>query len=158
MQVRRVILATLIVWASIWLGASAVHAQSPNLDDQVNRISKTLYCPVCPNTPLDVCNTQACADWRNDIKQMLREGKTEQQIRDYFVARYGFQVLGAPPAEGFNWLAYLLPVFGILLGIVIAWLSVRTWLTRRAPDGAPEDAPEIPREYAERLKKELKEL
>lgn len=158
MQVRRVILATLIVWASIWLGASAVRAQSPNLDDQVNRISKTLYCPVCPNIPLDVCNTQACVDWRNDIKQMLREGKTEQQIRDYFVARYGFQVLGAPPAEGFNWLAYLLPVFGILLGIVIAWLSVRTWLARRAPDGAPEDAPEIPREYAERLKKELKEL
>ena len=65
-----------------------------------------------------------------------------------------FQVLGAPPPQGFNWLAYLLPVLGIGLGIVLAWLTVRTWLTHRAP----ETPPEIPREYAERLEKELKEF
>jgi cytochrome c-type biogenesis protein CcmH len=155
---RRIIAASLLALAvSFGFGAHPSSAQGPNLDDEVNRISKTLYCPVCPNTPLDICNTQACADWRNDIKQMLREGKNEQQIRDYFVARFGFQVLGAPPAEGFNWLAYILPAFGIVLGALVAWLSVRTWLVRRAP-GAPDAAPEIPREYAERLKKELKEL
>lgn len=158
MIIRRVLLIFGVAAAVLLLGVSAARAQGPNLDDEVNRIAKTLYCPVCPNTPLDVCSTQACADWRNDIKQMLRAGKSEQQIRDYFVARYGFQVLGAPPAEGFNWLAYLLPVLGILLGIVMAWLSVRAWLAPRASAGAPASAPEIPREYAERLKKELEEL
>jgi len=140
------------------LVAAPASAQSPNIDDEVNRIAKTLYCPVCPNTPLDICNTQACVDWRNDIKRMLQEGKNEQQIRDYFVARFGSQVLGAPPAEGFNWLAYILPAIGIVLGAVIAWLSVRAWLVRRAPGTAPVDAPEIPKEYAERIEKELKEL
>jgi cytochrome c-type biogenesis protein CcmH len=140
------------------LVAAPASAQSPNIDDEVNRIAKTLYCPVCPNTPLDICNTQACVDWRNDIKRMLQEGKNEQQIRDYFVARFGSQVLGAPPAEGFNWLAYILPAMGIVLGAVIAWLSVRTWLVRRAPGTAPVDTPEIPKEYAERIEKELKEL
>ena len=140
------------------LVAAPASAQSPNIDDEVNRIAKTLYCPVCPNTPLDICNTQACVDWRNDIKRMLQEGKNEQQIRDYFVARFGSQVLGAPPAEGFNWLAYILPVIGIVLGAVIAWLSVRAWLVRRAPGTTPVDAPEIPKEYAERIEKELKEL
>ena len=140
------------------LTALPVHAQSPNIDDEVNRIAKTLYCPVCPNTPLDICSTQACVDWRNDIKRMLQEGKNEQQIRDYFVARFGPQVLGAPPAEGFNWLAYILPAIGIVLGAVVAWLSVRTWLVRRAPDAAPADVPEIPKEYAERIEKEMKEL
>jgi cytochrome c-type biogenesis protein CcmH len=140
------------------LVAAPASAQSPNIDDEVNRIAKTLYCPVCPNTPLDICNTQACVDWRNDIKRMLQEGKNEQQIRDYFVARFGSQVLGAPPAEGFNWLAYILPAIGIVLGAVIAWLSVRAWLVRRAPGTAPVDAPEIPKEYAERIEKELREL
>lgn len=139
------------------LTALPTHAQTPTLDDQVNRIAKTLYCPVCPNTPLDVCNTQACIDWRNDIKRMLLEGKSEQEIRDYFVARYGFQVLGAPPAEGFNWLAYLLPALGLVLGMVIAWLSVRTWLTRRASNALATDPSAMPREYVERLEKELKE-
>lgn len=135
------------------------NAQSPNLDDEVNRIAKGLYCPVCPNTPLDVCNTQACADWRADIKKMLQEGKNEQQIRDAFVARFGPQVLGAPPAEGFNWLAYILPVIGIILGAAVAWFTVRAWLVGRGtPSTAPASAPEIPKEYAERIEKELKEL
>jgi len=156
----RILIVSFLIALTLGLGfaARSVGAQGPNLDDEVNRIAKTLYCPVCPNTPLDICNTQACADWRNDIRRMLREGKNEQQIRDYFVARFGFQVLGAPPAEGFNWLAYLLPAFGIVLGALVAWLSVRTWLVRRAPGAPPDAAPEIPREYADRLKKELKEL
>jgi cytochrome c-type biogenesis protein CcmH len=154
----------ILIWAIavsaglIWLAAEPARAQGPNIDNEVNRIAKTLYCPVCPNTPLDICSTQACMDWRNDIRRMLQEGKNEQQIRDYFVARFGPQVLGAPPAEGFNWLAYILPVVGILLGVLIAWLSVRTWLVRRAPDATPVDAPEIPKEYAERIEKEMKEL
>jgi len=143
---------------SIWFAATPARAQGPNIDNEVNRIAKTLYCPVCPNTPLDICSTQACVDWRNDIKRMLQEGKNEQQIRDYFVARFGPQVLGAPPAEGFNWLAYILPVAGIFLGVLIAWLCLRTWLIRRAPGAAPVDMPEIPREYAERIEKEMKEL
>ncbi|MEW5719089.1 MAG: cytochrome c-type biogenesis protein [Chloroflexota bacterium] len=154
----------ILIWAIsasvslIWLAAVPARAQTPTLDDEVNRIAKTLYCPVCPNTPLDICNTQACIDWRNDIKRMLQEGKNEQQIREYFVARFGPQVLGAPPAEGFNWLAYILPVVGIVLGVLIAWLSVRTWLVRRAPGTALAEVPEIPKEYAERIEKEMKEL
>ncbi len=143
---------------TMWIAAPA-NAQGPNIEDEVNRIAKGLYCPVCPNTPLDVCNTQACIDWRADIKKLVQEGKTEQQIRDAFVARYGPQVLGAPPAEGFNWLAYILPVIGIGLGAAVAWITLRAWLVgRAAPGTAPASAPEIPKEYAERIEKELKEL
>lgn len=150
----RIIFAVII---GVIITASPLYAQTPTLDDQVNRIAKTLYCPVCPNTPLDVCNTQACVDWRNDIKRMLLDGKSEREIRDYFVARYGFQVLGTPPAEGFNWLAYLLPALGLVVGIVIAWLSVRAWLTRRPSNALAADTSAVPREYIERLEKELKE-
>ena len=149
----------LALMAIVWLAASPARAQGPvNIDDQVNRIAKGLYCPVCPNTPLDVCGTQACIDWRGDIKTMVLQGKTEQQIRDAFVARFGPQVLGAPPAEGFNWLAYILPVVGIILGTLIAWFTVRAWLVRRVPGAAVPEAPEISKEYADRIEKDLKEL
>jgi cytochrome c-type biogenesis protein CcmH len=145
--------------AILWLAASPAHAQGPvNIDDTVNRIAKGLYCPVCPNTPLDVCGTQACIDWRADIKTMVQQGKTEQQIRDTFVARFGPQVLGAPPAEGFNWLAYILPAVGIILGTLIAWFTVRAWLVRRPPGTVAPEAPEISKEYADRIEKDLKEL
>ena len=41
-------------------------------DDQVNAVAKQLYCPVCENIPLDVCPTQACAEWR----ELMRDGET----------------------------------------------------------------------------------
>lgn len=144
-----------------WFAATPARAQGPvNIDDEVNRIAKGLYCPVCPNTPLDVCGTQACIDWRADIKTMVQQGKTEQEIRDTFVARFGPQVLGAPPAEGFNWLAYILPVVGIILGTAVAWFTVRAWLVRRTPASASQSpgAAEIPKEYADRIEKDLNEL
>ncbi len=155
------LIALLALVAAFWSVVTPAHAQGPvNIDDEVNRIAKGLYCPVCPNTPLDVCGTQACIDWRGDIKTMVQQGKTEQQIRDAFVARFGPQVLGAPPAEGFNWLAYILPVVGILLGTAVAWFTVRAWLVRRTPAtaGQSPDAPEIQKEYADRIEKDLKEL
>ncbi len=142
---------------ALWM-ATPARAQGPNIDDQVNQIAKNLYCPVCPNTPLDVCETQACVGWRADIKRMLQEGKNEQQIRDYFVQQFGPQVLGAPPAEGFNWLAYvLIPIF-ILIGALVAWFTLRQWLVgRRQNAPAPVETPSIPKEYADRIEKELKE-
>lgn len=130
-------------------------AQGPNLDDEVNRIGKGLYCPVCPNTPLDQCNTEACVRWRAQIKEMLIAGKSEQQIRDYFVSQYGERVLGAPPAEGFNWLAYILPFVGVILGAIIAWFTLRNRLARRGAS-SPEAMP-VPSEYADRIEQELKE-
>ena len=151
-------LCVVIVIGALFAAVPA-HAQGPNLDDETNRIAKTLYCPVCPNTPLDVCSTQACAQWRALIKDKLQQGQSEQQIRDYFVAQYGEVVLGAPPAQGFNWLAYILPALGILLGAAMAWITVRQWIVRRGlNDPAPVETPEISKEYADRIEKDLKEL
>src|SRR5574339_1262579 len=65
-------------------------AQGPTpTDDDVNRIAKQLYCPVCENTPLDVCPTEACRQWRALIRQQLGEGWSEERIQEYFVQQYG---------------------------------------------------------------------
>ena len=55
--------------------APRAFAQSPTpSDDDVNRIAHQLYCPVCENVPLDVCGTQACAQWRELIREKLGQG------------------------------------------------------------------------------------
>ncbi len=95
-------------------------AQNPTpTDDQVNQIAHQLYCPVCENTPLDVCPTEACRQWRDLIRQKLSQGWTEDQIKQYFVEQYGARVLAEPPAAGLNWLVYVLPPIIILAGAVI---------------------------------------
>lgn len=126
-------------------------------DDQVNAIAKQMFCPVCENTPLDVCPTQACAQWRELIREKLAAGWSDQEVMDYFVEQYGARVLGAPPAEGFNWLVYLVPPIAILAGIFILLRAMRTW---RQPAEAAEPVSPKPAidqdEYTRRLEEELR--
>ncbi len=96
-----------------------VTAQQPTpSDDQVNALAKDMYCPVCENTPLDVCPTQACAQWRELIRQKLEQGWSKQQIKDYFVAQYGDHVLAEPPAiRNF----YVIPLVFLLAAILVVY-------------------------------------
>jgi cytochrome c-type biogenesis protein CcmH len=137
---------------------STVQAQAPTpSDDQVNAIAKQLYCPVCENTPLDVCPTEACRQWRELIRQQLIEGKTEAEIKQYFVENYGARVLAEPPRSGLNWLVYLLPPAMILAGAWVLFRAFRSWTRRAAAGPAAGSAPEGPQdEYVRRLEEELK--
>ncbi len=101
-------LGVLALTMLLWAQPARAQAPTPS-DDQVNVIARQLYCPVCENLPLDVCPTQACAQWRETIREKLALGWTEAQIKQYFVEQYGDRVLATPPATGLNWLVYLLP-------------------------------------------------
>jgi cytochrome c-type biogenesis protein CcmH len=122
--------------------------------DEVNAIAENLYCPVCANVPLDVCGTAACAQWRQQIADLLVQGYSEQQIYDYFAAQYGQGVLAAPPARGLNWLVYVLPPVAILAAAALLWRNLRTWKQAPAPKAS---RPAAGGKYAEQLEQELKE-
>ena len=143
--------------------ASAQQPQPTPNDDQVNTIARQLYCPVCENTPLDVCPTTACAQWREIIRQDLAAGWSQQTIMDYFIKRYGARVLGAPPAKGFNLLAYIIPPLAILAGVYILYRAYRSWrrptaqgetvTPAQAPPASPEGAQD---EYIQRLEEQVR--
>jgi cytochrome c-type biogenesis protein CcmH len=96
-------------------------------DDEVNEIASELFCPVCENVPLDVCDTEACRQWRSLIRQMLAEGKTKEEITVYFSETYGIRVLSEPPLTGFNWLVYIVPPVAFFLGTFFLFKAFRTW-------------------------------
>lgn len=180
-----------LLWSLRWLSiillvffllVSNVFAQQPTptavsqgmgiTDDQVNAIARQLYCPVCENIPLDVCPTQACAQWRELVREKLAAGWNEKQIKDYFVEQYGERVLGVPPARGINWLVYLVPPIGIVSGVYILYKAFRSWKSSSTrttaalpPEGdltprdskSPEDEVEVqPDDYVRRLEEELR--
>ena len=129
-------------------------------DDEVNAIAKKLYCPVCPNTPLDVCETLACRDWREQIRDQLAAGWTEEQIITYFVERYGQRVLAEPQRKGFAALAWVLPVIAVAVGLAIVIQVLRAWRARRALATAPPTpaSVDVPPEVVARVEKEIKDL
>ncbi len=153
-------LALLLVLSLVLVGIAYAQAPTPS-DDQVNAIARQLYCPVCENIPLDVCPTQACAQWRELIREKLAQGWSATQIKQYFVDQYGDRVLGTPPAHGLNWLVYILPPIAILLGAFILLRAFQAWRAPSAASATPAGASPSPGlerddEYVQRLEEELR--
>lgn len=148
---------------SLLVPPAAAQQPTPS-DDQVNAIAKKLYCPVCENVPLDVCPTQACAQWRATIREKLEAGWTEPQILDYFVQQYGERVLAQPSTRGLNALVWVLPPVIALAGLAFYAFYVRGLVARRTSPSAPAPLERSPAtesapvdEYVARLEKELQE-
>jgi cytochrome c-type biogenesis protein CcmH len=127
-------------------------------DNEVNAIAKNMYCPVCENIPLDVCGTDACAQWREQIREKLAEGWTEEEIREYFVQLYGERVLSEPPRRGLNWLIYVLPPIAFIAGAYILYRGIKNWQKpiEETVEEASEAAPAEQDEYISRLEEELR--
>jgi cytochrome c-type biogenesis protein CcmH len=160
---QRLVILFFILFANLFAGiARPALAQDPRptpSDNDVNRVAKQMFCPVCENIPLDVCPTQACSEWRELIREKLAAGWTDEQIKDYFAAQYGDRVLAEPPRQGLNWLVYLLPPTFIGIGAIVVW-RVLSSMKSRKPQGAEmeglarqagQDDP-----YLARLEEELK--
>ncbi len=127
-------------------------------DNDVIRVAKQLYCPVCPNTPLDVCDTKACEDWRAQIRDQLSEGWTDQQIIDYFVAQFGERVLAEPQRKGFTSLVWFLPLIVVLVGIGIVYEILRNWRKQKPALVSAVSIPEIPEEVLKKIEREIQEM
>jgi cytochrome c-type biogenesis protein CcmH len=138
--------------------ALPVQAQDPvptPSADEINEIAKQMYCPVCENIPLDVCATEACAQWRDMIGEKLMEGWSEEEIFDYFVLLYGDRVLAEPPRTGINWLIYILPPIFILIGIFVIVRGFKMW--KKPVESLTVDASEdVESDYISQMEEELK--
>ena len=127
----------------VMLAALPVLAQDPSMDE-VNHVARKLNCPTCQSLNLEDCRTQTCDQWRDQIKDLLAEGYTEQEVLDWFIARFGVEVLQEPPRQGHGLFAWLLPIVGLLAGV--SWLAfvLRRWSAAKPAEAAavtalPED-------------------
>jgi cytochrome c-type biogenesis protein CcmH len=155
----KLLFAILVVFLFSATTHVAVRSQGPTpTDDAVNKIAKQLYCPVCENTPLDVCPTEACRQWREEIRTMLTDGKSEAEIKQHFVDYYGARVLNEPP----NRMAtYVVPMVVIIVGALLLFRGFQLWLKPTAAEPASGDTkqpagPVQQDEYIARLEEELK--
>jgi len=154
------ILTFALILVSLFTGTALAQDNVPT-DDEVNAIAQQLYCPVCENTPLDVCPTEACRQWRELIRLQLSQGMTEAEIKQYFVDNYGARVLAEPPRTGLNWLVYILPPAIILLGSFFLFRSFQEWAKPKvASAGTGGDRSEASSsaqdDYVARFEEELK--
>jgi len=136
----------------------AMAAQNPA--DIERDIGNKVYCQCGCVTSLNTCphlNCEVKAEMLKIIRAGLSQGKTEPQILQDLVDRYGEKVLAAPPPHGFNLTAWILPSVGLLIGLFLAVTIVRRWrgpaVQRTAPAGGPPMDDSVRAAVEEEMKK-----
>ena len=142
---------------------------SPEQQALAKEIQMELWCPICQGIRLDVCEQKVCQQMRDMIDQMILEGKTKQEIIDEFVDQYGVVILGEPPKEGINLMAWLMPILFVIVGLGFAFWMSKKWTQKKpapvaaqpgsasggeaAPGDMPDDA--VDDAYLARVEQEL---
>ncbi|HEV2431235.1 MAG TPA: cytochrome c-type biogenesis protein, partial [Burkholderiales bacterium] len=83
----------------LWLACGLAVAQGSEMDQRVSALANELRCLVCQNQTLADSNAPLAVDLRNQIREQLAAGKSEQEVTDFMVARYGDFVLYRPPLK-----------------------------------------------------------
>ncbi|GIW34752.1 MAG: hypothetical protein KatS3mg072_2085 [Meiothermus sp.] len=152
---RGVALWNQLLAVGLWLLAIALAQPTPNtpppdLSPRVFEIARALRCPVCQGESAAESNAGIAVEMRRIIAEQLAEGKSEAEIRQFFVQRYGDWILYEPPARGLTLWVWLSPLIGLGL------LSFGLWryLSRvRAQAKAPLN--DVSEEEITRLEAEL---
>jgi cytochrome c-type biogenesis protein CcmH len=103
----------------------------------LSELEGEVMCPIC-NTTLDQSSSPAARQIEAVISRRIAAGDTKSEIKDRLVAEYGPQILAAPPKKGFDLLAWLLPIAGVLAGAAI--LGLLAWRWSRVREPAPRAA------------------
>ena len=134
---RRAVAIALTLLVGLALAAPVFASeQRPTLDELENEVN----CPTCKTT-LALSNAPAADRIREYIRERIAAGDTKSEIKSALVAEFGTGILAAPPKEGFNLLAWVLPLAGIGLAAALVGLIVwRAARSGRRPGSAPSDA------------------
>jgi len=96
---------------------------NPAMEERARNLQRQLRCLVCQGESIDESNSDLAADLRHLVRQQMAEGKSDQQIEDYLVARYGNFILMKPPMEPDTYVLWLAP-FVVLIGAAFVAIFV----------------------------------
>jgi cytochrome c-type biogenesis protein CcmH len=128
------VLAVVLVVALV-VGSGVLRSAPPSASQRALAIESVVRCPSCEDLSVATSSAPTALTVRSTVRQLIAEGRTDQQVKDYLVARYGPAIVLEPPASGWSLLVWLLP----LLGGLVATAAVAGVLVRRrhAVDAGP---------------------
>ncbi len=139
--------------------------QSPDLNmdenvlqEKMREISRTLRCAVCQSESVWESNATLAIQMRDIIRERLIAGETADEIRAYFVSRYGDYIVFKPRFRGINLLLWIGPFVLLVLGAFILFRAIRNWTARPAESKAEPQLTPISETQRQRIERELRSL
>jgi len=132
--VNRILAALAIVLLSCTALAreAAPLAEDPQIETRLIVIAEELRCLVCQNESLIASRADLAMDLKRQVREQIKAGKSDAEIRDYMVQRYGDFVLYRPPVKGTTLLLWFGPLLLLATGFVALWIFVRRRRTVQA--------------------------
>jgi cytochrome c-type biogenesis protein CcmH len=121
------VLALLTLVGAAWLYVLLAGPQASTLDQQIYTVASQLKCPVCQHESVADSSAALAQQMRQVIRQQFQAGRSEQQVLRYFADHYGEDILLTPSRQGFNLLAWLMPLALLGLGLGLSGFVVRNW-------------------------------
>jgi cytochrome c-type biogenesis protein CcmH len=113
--------------------------EDPEMQARYEKISSEVRCLVCQNQTIKDSNAFLAADLKREIRRLMVEGKTDAEIYDFLVARYGDFVLYSPRKSGKTLVLWIAPFLFIAIGGVVALRVVRGRMTMSTDDDTDSD-------------------
>ena len=114
-----------VVGLSVQASDAPSVSADPVLEKKVMAISEELRCLVCQNQTIADSHAELAVDLKNQVREMLQKGKSEQEIKRYMVERYGDFVLYRPAVQTNTWLLWLGPFVLLVGGLAFLLLKLR---------------------------------
>jgi cytochrome c-type biogenesis protein CcmH len=148
--------AAFLTVVALAVGVALTSAAVPVDERTVTEIGAQLRCVVCQSLSVADSPSETAHQMRGVIRERLAAGDTPEQIKAYFVEKYGVWILLAPPRRGFSLLVWIVPYVGLLAGLVLVIVVVRRW-SRRAPTTPVEERP-VDEAMRLRIRRELADM
>jgi cytochrome c-type biogenesis protein CcmH len=120
---KRWFMLLVLVFASlsIYAGEAKPLGEDPALEARLKNVSQELRCLVCQNTTLADSSAPLAEDLRREIRVLMREGKSDKEVVEYLVARYGDFVLYRPPVNNYTAFLWFGPFLILIIGVFILY-------------------------------------
>lgn len=107
------------------------------LEQRTREVASQLRCPVCQGVSIEDSPTDLARDMRNVIRDQLAAGRSPEEVKAYFISKYGEWVLLEPEPRGFNLAVYVLPILALAGGTGLVAASVRRWVRQGNEEPQP---------------------
>jgi len=124
--------------SSSWAKEAEPLAQDPVMEARLNSLAEQLRCLVCQNESLAGSRSDLALDLRREIRTLMRQGQTDEQILAFMVGRYGDFVLYNPPVKSTTWLLWAGPFVLMLIGVGVLLLVLKRRRLLPEPPQTPE--------------------
>jgi cytochrome c-type biogenesis protein CcmH len=125
MKTAAALFACLLLAGSALAGEAVPLAQDSATEQRMVDITSELRCLVCQNESLAASQAELARDLREEVRKLIKQGKTDQEVKDYLVARYGDFVLYRPPVKATTWLLWAGPFLLLAAGIAALIVYLR---------------------------------